>query len=142
MKGEFEGELAPAMRTAARALARRAENTPDVLQARVLLATHLSAACIEAQDDDAREESLDLARTLLDTPVGTATPERVMWETRAYGIQSCADNMAKAGYITDAVELYDALADQLPGSKIADTCRESLSKLFHHKPLPLTNAAE
>ncbi len=137
MKSEMDGEMAPAIREAARALAARKENTPDVLQARVLLANDLSL--VEGANG-AHEEALALARKVLHGGVGETTAERVMWETRAYGIQSCAEAMAKAGHLAAAVELYDELADQLPGSKIADACRNDLSGLFVTKPLE--NAAK
>lgn len=137
MKGELEGPLRERMCAAARVLALRPENTPDVLQARALLAAERSADCIENPDDAAAlSESVAMAETLLEEGVDVPTPERVMWETRAYAVQGCAENLAKAGRGEEAINLFTALADALPGSKIADACKAARTELFHHKPQP------
>ena len=138
MKGEFDGPLRDRMCAAARSLAARMENTPDVLQARALLAGARSADCIENPGDTAAlEESVAMSEALLADGVGTPTPERVLWETRAYAVQGCAENLAKAGRGEEAINLFTALADALPGSKIADACKAARTELFHHKPQPV-----
>lgn len=143
MKAEFEGPLRERMCSAARVLALRPENTPDVLQARALLAAERSADCVENPDDaDALSESVAMAETLLEEGVDIPTPERVMWETRAYAVQACAENLARAGRNEEAIDLFTALADQVPGSKIADACKAARAELFHRKPQPARGSAQ
>ncbi len=139
MKGEMDGELAPALVRATRSLARRKSNTPDVLQARALLAAHLSGP---DSTEEEQVEAMTYGRSLLREGVDILSPERVMWETRVYSIQTCAANLAKVGKLEEMVELYDELADQLPGSKIEEACRAALSSHFHNKPKQTTNAAK
>ena len=136
MKQEFSGTLATEMRTASRALAGRAENTPDVLQARLLLAAALSADCkYEGRDSTVVAEVVELARLLLDRGVGETTPERVLWESWAYGLQKCASNLAEAGFAREASEIYAGISGKIPGSKIAAACDKERGALFFHKPL-------
>ena len=83
-----------------------------------------------------------MAETLLETGVGVTTPERVMWETWAYGLQGCARNLAAAGHHEEALALFDALAARIPGSKIAAVCDEARAELLQNNPSLLQNAAE
>jgi hypothetical protein len=141
MKSEMEGSAGEALRDATRALAGRKANTPDVLQARALLAATLGADCAQAPEDkELRDEAVAAGETLLATGVGELTPERVMWETWAYGVRDCAQHLAAAGHNEEAIALYTALSEKLPGSKIAEACNQARAELFHHKPLLLQNA--
>lgn len=143
MKGEFDGPLGAEMRDGARHLAGRKENTPDVLQARVLLAETLSADCArEPEDVEILEETLSVAETLLETGVGVTTPERVMWETWAYGLQGCARNLAAAGHHEEALALYTALEARIPGSKIAAACEEARAELLRNDSSLLQGVVE
>jgi hypothetical protein len=138
MKNEFDGPLALELREVTRQLAGRKANTPDVLQARALLAQTLGADCAEAPEDKVmRDEAVAAGEALLDTGVGELTPERVMWETWAYGVRDCAKSLAAAGHSEEAIALYTALSEKLPGSKIAKACNQARAELFHHKPLLL-----
>jgi hypothetical protein len=143
MKGEFDGPLAVELRDAARQLARRKENTPDVLQARALLATALGADCAGDPENEAlKDEAMAAGEALLEGGVGELTPERVMWETWAYGVRDCAKNLAAAGHGEEAIQLYTGLSEKLPGSKIAAECNQARAELFHTKPLLLQDAAQ
>ena len=136
MKGEFDGPLAADLRDATRQLARRKENTPDVLQARALLATALGADCAGDPENEAlKDEAVSAGEALLEAGVGETTPERVMWETWAYGVRDCAKNLAAAGHGEEAIDLYTGLSEKLPGSKIAAECNQARAELFHTKPL-------
>lgn len=141
-KYELDGPLAKELRDATRQLGRRNRNTPDVLQARALLATALGADCVQDRDnEELKDEALTAGETLLEAGVGETTPERVMWETWAYGVRDCAKNLAAAGHVEEAIELYTGLAEKLPGSKIATECYKAQADLFHTKPLLLQGEA-
>lgn len=137
MKDEFDGPQAERMRDAARNVADREENTPDVLQARALLVTALSGDLrTNATDRTLLQETLGVADTLLSSGVDVAAPERVLWETWAYSIRDCASNLARSGYNAEANNLYRELAEKLPGSKIADA---ALAALNRDDQLPQSN---
>jgi hypothetical protein len=141
-KYELYGPLAKQLRDATRQLGRRNRNTPDVLQARALLATALGADCVQDRDnEELKDEAFAAGETLLEAGVGETTPERVMWETWAYGVRDCAKNLAAAGHVEEAIELYTGLAEKLPGSKIATECYKAQADLFHTKPLLLQGEA-
>jgi hypothetical protein len=143
LKGELEGALADELRSATRQLAHSRSNSPDVLHARVLLAEALSADCAKDPEDTALlAEVVSVAETLLESGVDVTTPERVMWETWAYGIQGCAKNLAAAGHHKEALELYAALSQKIPGSKIAAACEDASAEILSIDPAQNQVAAE
>lgn len=143
MKYELDGPLAGELRDVTRQLSRRTRNTPDVLQARALLATSLGADCVQDRGNEAlKDEAFAAGEVLLEGGVGQITPERVMWETWAYGVRDCAKSLAAAGHTDEAIQLFTGLSEKLPGSKIAAECDQARNDLFHTKPLLLENNSD
>lgn len=144
MKGALGKGYESRVIDATRQLADSRLNTPDVLQARIVLADALSANCIEYPEDEAiLAEAVEVAEKALQSGVTGTTPERVMWETWAYGIQNCAKNLALAGHAKEAIALFNELSAKIPGSKIAAACDAAINELVQQQESPLVeNAAE
>jgi hypothetical protein len=130
VKNEFDGAAGPDLRRVARSLAATKSNTPDAVMARLELIRALSADCTRKTADVAlRDETLALALEVLEKGVTETTPERVLWESWVYGLKQGAENLAAAGHVEAALTLYGALADRVPGSKIADACHVVMADL-------------
>jgi len=143
LKNEFDSTIGPELRQAARMLGDSEANTPDTVLARAELVRTLSADCVASPENTAlRDETIALAGAMIEKGVTEPTPERVMWETWVYGLLRCAENLAEAGHVSGAVEIYSSLSRKLPGSKIANLCDSAQADLFHNKPLPIPNEVE
>ncbi|MBL7648266.1 MAG: hypothetical protein JNK74_18970 [Candidatus Hydrogenedentes bacterium] len=130
LKNEFEGDIGTELRAAARSLSATKSNTPDAVMARLELIRALSADCAGKSSDVAlRDETLALALEVLEKGVTETTPERVLWESWVYGLKQGAENLAAAGHVDAALTLYGALADRVPGSKIAAACHAAMAAL-------------
>jgi hypothetical protein len=130
VKSEYDGPQRDALLETARELALRQGDTPDILQARTLMARVTSAEASEKTGDKAAlEESLYWANLLLDTPVGRATPERDAWEDRMKGIRRAANNLREGGYLDESEALFKALAAQYPNSLVAAECEQALAEI-------------
>lgn len=144
LKSEFGGSIGGELRAAARTLAASESNTPDAVEARIELARALSADCAgDPGNTDLRDEVFNLAQVLLEKGVTELTPERVLWETWAQSLQNCAGNLASAGHAPEARAIYQALAERLPGSKVAAACEAAMAELsIGPEPDALRGAAQ
>lgn len=130
VKSEYDGPQRDALLATARELALRKGDTPDVLQARILMARVTSSEAREkAGDKAALEESLYWANLLLDTPVGRSTPERTLWEDRMKSIRRAANNLREGGYLDESEALFRALAGQYPNSLVSAECDQALAEI-------------
>jgi hypothetical protein len=122
----FEGQI----KSSCEQLAARAQCTPDVLRARILLARVNAKKCVDTPTDEgARREAVKWAEELLTTPIEAYTPERNLYEDRMKGIRQTAKLLAKAGHVDEARRLFRALAANFPRSLVADECATELAQL-------------
>lgn len=130
VKSEYDGPQRDALLDAARDLAQRKGDTPDILQARILLARVTSSKASDQPGNKAAlEESVHWANLLLDTPVGRSTPERTLWEDRMKSIRRAANNLREGGHLAESRTIFAALAGQYPNSLVSAECEEAIAEI-------------
>jgi hypothetical protein len=134
LEDERKGGDGTTVRPIAEQLARRTDNAPDVVRARILLARQNSRAAAEnANLNSVRDASVYWAEALLDTKITQLTPERTLWEDRMKAIKFCAQDLKEGGHLAEAEKLYSALAAEFPNSLVEQECNEAVAEI-HSQP--------
>lgn len=135
VESEGDGPQREALVAAVRELALREGDTPEILEARILM-SQLGGEEVGSKKagKTAQEGDFYWANLLLETPVGRIAPDGTPWEDRVKGIQSAADRLRANGLLDEAETLLSALAAQYPNSLVSADCGQALAEINAARP--------